>query len=141
MWFYNYQRSREVGGGVAREEKKLHIPTTAPKMLTSEQMYSRLNYQEKVRPEVIRRWGLQNDLAQNSDDDEETAQARRERAKLPIPINFKMGVAGDLLANESQEVKEYIEVRRHNEMKSVDEEEDEEERLRRLHVQAGYVRS
>jgi hypothetical protein len=125
-----------VGGGVVCGEDKLHIPTTAPKMLTSRQMYSRLNYEEKVKSEVIRRWEAENDLADRSDDDEETAQARRDRAKIAIPVQFKMHIAGEMLESEPQAVKDHIEAMRRNQMKSVDEEEDEEEHLRRLYAQA-----
>jgi hypothetical protein len=129
-----------VGGVVVCEENKLHIPTTAPKMLTSRQMYSRLNYDEKIKPEVIRRWEAENDLAQRSDDDDETAQARRDRAKTQIPIQFKMDIAEEMLESEPQAVKDHIEAMRRNQMKSVDEEEDEEEHLRRLYAQARQVR-
>ena len=99
-------------------------------------MYSHLNYEEKVKPEVVRRWEVQNDLAEHSDNDEETAQARRDRAKIPIPVQFKMDIAGEMLESEPQAVKEHIEAMRHNQMKSVDEEEEEEEHLRRLYAQA-----
>ena len=105
------------------------------------QIYSQLNYQTKVKPEVIRRWNIEQDLAERSDDDEQTAQARHDRAKILILVNFKMSVAGDLLKNETTEVKAYVEAKRLKQRIAIDEEEDEEERLQRLRSQARYNRS
>jgi hypothetical protein len=130
MWYYNHQRGQK--GEVAREPNGLRIPTTAPKMLSAVQMYSRMFYDEKVQDEVNRRWSEQHETRIESEEGGAEVAGETTTRNQVIPVAFKMRVAEGLYELEPPEVQQLVESRRYMEMRPVDEEEDETHRIERL---------
>jgi hypothetical protein len=106
-WMHNRTRTKHGGNGQG-SPASLNLTAGPPKKKAPVQMYVKLYWETKVKPEVIKLWAPtpETDLFREIDNGEDqVAWEAMTPMEKNIPLWFKMQVGRDLYEAESDEVK------------------------------------